>query len=955
MIFPAFVYAEVNSVTGVNITPPSPAANSSITVNWTYTDNNTSNNPYAMILISTVPTVSAQGTAGQWLMIGDNCAVPATPANATISSGGCNQGKTNVATGTAIAGVAETFTLPAGLIPGITYYVIVAMRDYGVDYSNIAATGYTTFSLPLPPASLSITKTAEADSVADNLDLLFTIQYSGVDVTNTVITDPLPANIQFVKAYAGGFLNASNQVEWDFTGFWGPPFSGDLQWVGRVTPGTPPNTTIANTAYALSDVITQFPSNSTSSTTGTKFNISKSANPNVVNVFQTVTFTMSYSNQGYTFVDLVTFDSSADISNWTQDFTNGPGTWAVNSGVLKGVTPYPPTGSFPKIMKNIPVQHDGIYMVDAYVPSYNIVGDAVLIFCSQNAANEYHARIQADANLINFDKSSTAGGWVPIIGVTPVGFTIVYQQWYTIKAQVRGSNIKVKVWPQGTVEPAAWAIDYTDPTPLTLPGRSGVQVDQVEDWFDNFKVFGPGPATNARIYDTLPACTTFIDCSGPSTCSYNAGTRIVLWNLPMPLDDVQGATVSCRVIADLCSGGTILNNYGCMDSDESDPPLCSNVATVYVTPATPTITPTFTATPTYTKTFTSTPTYTPTFTSTVTKTITPSVTPTFTVTDTPTVTVTTSPSITPTYTPTYTVTRTYTFTPTITPTYTPTYTPTFTRTGTPTFTSTRTPTPTFTRTITPTITPTYTQTFTMTVTPMPIMQLTKSAVPNPAKPGDTVAYTITYKNAGGADATNFVITDQIDPYLIVLTPVPAPGSYVGDTITWSLGTIPANSGWQSVNFSAVVAQDIPKDRNITNIAHSHSDQTGDEPSNPTTVKVDVPALVLNKITVYPNPATDKTIILFKISVYAKVTVKFFSISGELVRYMNDTEVKNNLADTSGISGSASDIRAGDNRIVWDAKNNSKQKVASGIYFYRVDAATSANERAFFIDKLAVLR
>jgi hypothetical protein len=214
-----------------------------------------------------------------------------------------------------------------------------------------------------------------------------------------------------------------------------------------------------------------------------------------------------------------------------------------------------------------------------------------------------------------------------------------------------------------------------------------------------------------------------------------------------------------------------------------------------------------------------------------------------------------------------------------------------------------------------------------------------------------VAYTITYWNYGLAPATGFTITDIISQYMNVVLPVPVPGNYNSGTrtITWNIGNVPAQSTPVSVNFSAVVDEGIPRGADVTNIAHStNTEDPPDIPSNTTTVIVDVPELVLTPVVNVPNPATDDTTIIFYISVRAEVTMKFYTISGEPVRIMNYDQVKANLVG-------ATDINRGDNRVKWDLKNNSKNPVSSGVYFYRVMAKTSAGEHAQFVQKLAVLR
>ena len=67
-------------------------------------------------------------------------------------------------------------------------------------------------------------------------------------------------------------------------------------------------------------------------------------------------------------------------------------------------------------------------------------------------------------------------------------------------------------------------------------------------------------------------------------------------------------------------------------------------------------------------------------------------------------------------------------------------------------------------------------------------------------PGDELTYTIAYANTGGAAGVNTVVTDTIPAGL-----TPVAGSYPGatyaagatasdpDTLTWSLGSVPASA------------------------------------------------------------------------------------------------------------------------------------------------------------------
>jgi uncharacterized repeat protein (TIGR01451 family) len=222
------------------------------------------------------------------------------------------------------------------------------------------------------------------------------------------------------------------------------------------------------------------------------------------------------------------------------------------------------------------------------------------------------------------------------------------------------------------------------------------------------------------------------------------------------------------------------------------------------------------------------------------------------------------------------------------------------------------------------------------------MELTKSIGPAPISAGDPVTYIITYRNASlVAPATNFTITDDISVanYLewvsggIHAGGTMRSGALYGGLVTWNVGNVAANSGWLSVSFTARTDPMTPKGTIIVNTAHSTTNQTGgtDFPSNQHLLNVVVPDLKLTPVTNVPNPASDSTEIIFNLTVAAKVKIKFYTISGELVRIMDDAEVVSSL-----MHGQTS-VRSGNNSVLWDCKNKSGKLVSTGIYFYRVEA------------------
>jgi hypothetical protein len=198
----------------------------------------------------------------------------------------------------------------------------------------------------------------------------------------------------------------------------------------------------------------------------------------------------------------------------------------------------------------------------------------------------------------------------------------------------------------------------------------------------------------------------------------------------------------------------------------TETPTASATATATETPTgtateTPTESATATATATETPTASATATATETPTGTATETPTESATATATATETPTESATATATETPTGTATETPTALATATATATETPTASATATETAVATPTETETATATATVTSTASQTVTPTDTSIPTATRTagpPLLTIQKTSSAS---VDPGETLVYTLTYKNVGGSIATSILLTEIV--------------------------------------------------------------------------------------------------------------------------------------------------------------------------------------------------
>lgn len=77
----------------------------------------------------------------------------------------------------------------------------------------------------------------------------------------------------------------------------------------------------------------------------------------------------------------------------------------------------------------------------------------------------------------------------------------------------------------------------------------------------------------------------------------------------------------------------------------------------------------------------------------------------------------------------------------------------------------------------------------------------------------------------------------------------------------------------------------------------------------------------------PNPFNPATIIRFELAVRARVRLAVFDVQGRLIRTLVDSE-----------------LPAGGNEILWNGRDDRDRRVASGVYFYRLETPAAALSR-----------
>lgn len=105
--------------------------------------------------------------------------------------------------------------------------------------------------------------------------------------------------------------------------------------------------------------------------------------------------------------------------------------------------------------------------------------------------------------------------------------------------------------------------------------------------------------------------------------------------------------------------------------------------------------------------------------------------------------------------------------------------------------------------------------------PAAVLGLTKSASVTTVRPGDTVTYTLGYRNTGNTDAAGVVLTDTLPTGGLSFVSATGGGTEAGGVVTWSLGTVP-HGGSGSVTLQARVNATSGAVANTSNITATNS-------------------------------------------------------------------------------------------------------------------------------------
>jgi len=132
-----------------------------------------------------------------------------------------------------------------------------------------------------------------------------------------------------------------------------------------------------------------------------------------------------------------------------------------------------------------------------------------------------------------------------------------------------------------------------------------------------------------------------------------------------------------------------------------------------------------------------------------------------------------------------------------------------------------------------------------------LLSVTKSASLTEALPGDTVVYTISYRNDGNSPASQVSITDQLAEGLLFASASNG-GTFSGGVVRWDLGTLPADTSG-TVQLSVRIADGMAAGTNISNVAVIDSLETDPITSSPVVVRIKGQASLRVEKIGSPNP------------------------------------------------------------------------------------------------------
>jgi uncharacterized repeat protein (TIGR01451 family) len=465
------------------------------------------------------------------------------------------------------------FATPGVVVDGQSFFLDFLDEDTGVHNSTKTFKLGSGGGTPAPTgADLGLTKTVSnsAPNVGDTITFTVTLTNAGpLKATNVTVGDPLPAGLSFVSATASkGSFNPATGVWTVGTVNTGTPLTLAIQ--ATVVSSNPPPNTATITHSDQADPNHANNSASVGVQLSTDLGLTKTVSNSTPNVGDTVTFTVTLTNHGPNPATNVSVQDAlpaglAFVSATPSQGTYNPTTAEWTVGTVTTATPQtlviqatvssgnpqtntatighadqtdPVPGNNSASVTETPQQADLAVAKQAAPPFVNVGFPALFTVTVSNAGPDAATNVVVHdalpAGFLFMASTATQGSYNPGAGDWTVGTVAASaSETLTLTATLTSPN------PSQNTATVSHS-DQFDPDTSNNSASAGVQVPadlglgktvsnvqpNVGDTI-TFTVtlndFGPNPATNVAVQDSLPAGLTFVSAA-PSQGIYNPAT-----------------------------------------------------------------------------------------------------------------------------------------------------------------------------------------------------------------------------------------------------------------------------------------------------------------------------------------------------------------------------------------------------------------------------------------------
>jgi hypothetical protein len=165
---------------------------------------------------------------------------------------------------------------------------------------------------------------------------------------------------------------------------------------------------------------------------------------------------------------LLLLEQFESISGWDQD----QGTWQITNNELDPVSQNAPNWGGMVITKNVSYKDFDAYM-RIKTPTDN-KGVQFLFRTGSTEGSGYGLQLRVN------DGNFRIENW-GVANLSNVSFSYTNDTYYRVRVRVRGSNIKAKIWLDGSSEPTSWNIDFNDTT-FPNAGKVGFSSENGLSW-----------------------------------------------------------------------------------------------------------------------------------------------------------------------------------------------------------------------------------------------------------------------------------------------------------------------------------------------------------------------------------------------------------------------------------------------------------------------------------------